>query len=67
MLFDSNTNCIVTAGNKGDIYFIEMFTFEKRVVFKGHKDSVNCLAMDTRILFSGSDDKTIRLWDTLSC
>jgi WD40 repeat protein len=66
MVFDSNTNCIVSAGNKGEIYFIEMFTFEKRIIFKGHKDSVNCLAMDAHILFSGSDDKTIRLWDTLS-
>ena len=44
-----------------------MYTYEHRVIFKGHLDSINCLAMDGNILFSGSDDKTIRLWDTLNC
>jgi len=67
MIFEPNTNCIVTAVNKCDIYFIEMFTYERRIIFRGHKDSVTCLAIDARILFSGSDDHTIRMWDTVSC
>jgi hypothetical protein len=29
---------------------------------RGHTDSINCLTIDQRILFSGSDDKTIILW-----
>jgi WD40 repeat protein len=62
MIFDENTNCIVAAGNKAEIYFVEMFTYEHRMIFKGHRDSINCLAIDGRILFSGSDDKSIRLW-----
>ena len=62
MIFDDNTNCIVAAGNKAEIYFVEMFTYEHRMIFKGHKDSINCLAIDGRILFSGSEDKSIRLW-----
>jgi WD40 repeat protein len=43
-----------------------MFTYEHKAVFRGHRDSINCLAMDGNILFSGSDDKTIRLWDTVN-
>jgi WD40 repeat protein len=66
MIFDDNTKCIVAAGNKCEIYFVEMFTYEHKNIFKGHTDSVNCLALDGKILFSGSDDKTIRLWDTVS-
>jgi WD40 repeat protein len=32
---------------------------------KGHKDSVNCLALSTdgKLLISGSSDKTVRIWD----
>lgn len=31
--------------------------------FKGHSDSVNCLAYAGDVLFSGSEDATARLWD----
>ena len=36
------------------------------LTLKGHTDTVNALAFTTngRTLASGSDDKTIRLWDT---
>ncbi len=29
----------------------------------GHDDSVTCMALDANFLFSGSDDKTIRVWN----
>lgn len=35
----------------------------------GHKKSINCMTTDThheQLLFSGSDDKTVRLWDLRS-
>lgn len=57
----------MAAGNEGKIYFIEMTSYEHRIVFEGHRDSVLCLAIDDNILFSGSHDKTIRLWDTIGC
>ncbi len=31
----------------------------------GHTAPVTCLALDANFLFSGSDDATIRLWDTV--
>ncbi len=32
---------------------------------RGHKNAVTCLALDSNFLFSGSDDCTICLWDTV--
>ena len=29
----------------------------------GHTDSVTCMAIDGNLLFTGSDDKTIRQWE----
>lgn len=29
---------------------------------EGHEDSINCMEIDGNILFTGSDDGTIRLW-----
>jgi len=36
--------------------------------FKGHKDAVNSVALsaDARFALSGSEDKTVRLWDIAS-
>jgi len=33
---------------------------------KGHKEAVTCLALDSNILFSGSDDMNIIVWDAHS-
>ncbi len=35
-------------------------------IFEGHTSTVNCLIANKKgdRLFSGSDDKTIRMWDT---
>lgn len=30
----------------------------------GHKDSVTCIVEDGKMLFTGSDDKTIGIWNT---
>lgn len=30
---------------------------------EGHTDSVNCMAIDGEMLITGSDDRTIRLWN----
>lgn len=32
---------------------------------RGHRNAVTCLALDSNFLFSGSDDCTICLWDTV--
>jgi WD40 repeat protein len=53
---------IIAAGNSGRIYFIKMFTYEHQDYIKAHDDSINALLIDENILFSGSHDKTIKLW-----
>ncbi|CAD8158706.1 unnamed protein product [Paramecium pentaurelia] len=63
LLFDKTTKRIIAAGNKCTIYLINMFTYEHDDSFVGHQDSITCLALDGKILFSGSHDKTIRLWN----
>jgi len=30
---------------------------------EGHTDSITCMTMDENILITGSDDRTIRLWN----
>ena len=34
-----------------------------RQILSGHKDSVNCLTSLNYCLYSGSADKTVRIWD----
>ena len=53
---------MIAAGNQGKIYLIEMTTYEHKEILYGHEDSINCLVIEEFILFSGSDDFTIRLW-----
>lgn len=43
-----------------------MFSFDNKFNLHGHKDSINALAIEGKILFSGSDDLTICLWDCLN-
>ena len=31
--------------------------------FRGHEEAVTCLALDGNFLYSGSEDKTIKVWD----
>lgn len=33
--------------------------------YKGHEDAVTCLAADGHFLYSGSVDKTVRVWETM--
>ena len=43
-----------------------MRTYKKKGSLKGHTDNVNCLCVqaDDNKLYSGSIDRTIRVWDT---
>ena len=76
MAFDDNQKYILAAGNQKEIYVISQHSYEHKDVLrnvffflfyiklfkKGHKDSINCLHIEEKILFSGSDDLTIALW-----
>ncbi|KAL4445096.1 hypothetical protein ABPG74_018824 [Tetrahymena malaccensis] len=64
MAFDTKEENIIAGGNSGHLYYIKMFTYEtKHIEQYAHADSINVLVVEERILFSGSDEKVIKLWD----
>ncbi|KAF6256973.1 hypothetical protein COO60DRAFT_1640324 [Scenedesmus sp. NREL 46B-D3] len=66
VLFDSSKQLVITAGNSGAIRaWSGSCAGELLGQHLGHTGPVNCLALDGNFLFSGSNDKTIRMWDVL--
>eukprot|EP00929_Paragymnodinium_shiwhaense_P016337 TRINITY_DN124628_c0_g1_i1.p1 TRINITY_DN124628_c0_g1~~TRINITY_DN124628_c0_g1_i1.p1 ORF type:complete len:751 (-),score=71.76 TRINITY_DN124628_c0_g1_i1:102-2354(-) len=61
----SMTGSIFTGGNGG---VIQKFAFwgvkQREAEYKGHTDAVVCFAIDGNFLYSGSADRTIRIWET---
>ena len=49
----------------GDITILDRITGSQAAVLSGHTKEVNCLtfSLDGTLLVSGSDDKTVKLWD----
>ena len=45
------------------VYSIRNATLEKQMT--GHTDSVTCMTLDGNLLFTGSDDCTIRQWEMM--
>ena len=58
-------NNLATNGLRGDITILDAFTGSQTAVLSGHMDSVTSLtySSDGTFLISGSDDRTIKLWD----
>ena len=61
--FITDEGQILVGGNNPRIqaYSIRNATLEKEM--RGHNDSVTCMALDGNLLFTGSDDCTIRQWE----
>ena len=60
---DPQKRCFFTAGNDAVIRAWNIMSQGLQCELKGHKDSVTCLSLDANFLFSGSDDKSIRMWN----
>ena len=41
------------------------YAFELLGVHEGHTEAVTCLALDANFLFSGSEDFSVKVWDTV--
>ncbi|KAK9807011.1 hypothetical protein WJX72_010761 [[Myrmecia] bisecta] len=58
-------NVILTAGNDRRIKVWNARTYDYMGEHVGHSEAVACLALDANFLFSGSEDCSIRVWDTV--
>lgn len=63
--FDPMKKVIITAGNNKAIRVWSASGYMYMGCHVGHKEPVTCLALDSNFLFSGSDDCSICLWDTV--
>jgi len=63
--YSSTAHSVFTGGNHG---IIRKWTFwgvkQLEAEYKGHTDAVVCFAVDANLLFSGSVDTTVRIWET---
>jgi len=58
-------NTVAVGLKSGDIIIFNTITGSQTAVLSGHTDGVNSLtfSLDGKSLISGSDDKTVKLWD----
>ncbi|KAK3282643.1 hypothetical protein CYMTET_9628 [Cymbomonas tetramitiformis] len=66
LLHDSIKATIITAGNDAVIKVWSATTYELVGEHRGHLEAVICLTLDANFLFSGSEDCSIRVWDSLA-
>jgi len=63
--YSSMAHSVFTAGNHGIIRKWSFWTVKQmEAEYKGHDDAVVCFAVDANLLYSGSVDCTIRIWET---
>eukprot|EP00658_Telonema_sp_P-2_P002120 TRINITY_DN10801_c0_g1_i6.p2 TRINITY_DN10801_c0_g1~~TRINITY_DN10801_c0_g1_i6.p2 ORF type:complete len:440 (-),score=108.37 TRINITY_DN10801_c0_g1_i6:178-1497(-) len=64
--FCEHLGTLLAGCNDGVIYVYDPVKSICLKEFRGHEDSVTCLALDGNFLVSGSQDRTIKLWNLLS-
>ncbi|EGR30566.1 WD repeat protein, partial [Ichthyophthirius multifiliis] len=65
LVIDEKEQNIIAAGNSGKLYYIKIAqqNNNSKISINAHNNSINILVIEGRILFSGSDEMVIKLWD----
>lgn len=61
--FVNNAKTLLTVGNSRTVRMWDLVQGRKISRFKGHEDQINCLEVNNLYALSGSDDKSLYLWD----
>ena len=64
LLSNEKDDYLIVGGNQKMIQVFNLKSGDYFMSMKGHDDSVTCLATDGEMVFSGGDDKTIRVWNS---
>lgn len=54
---------IIVGGNNKKIQIYSIRTEKLEYEMKGHDDSITCMCIYGHLLFTGSDDKTVKQWN----
>jgi len=65
LVYNPQNNTILCGSNNGLINAWKIHTWEYVCCFSGHKAAVVTMVLDGKILFSGSEDTTIKVWETV--
>jgi WD40 repeat protein len=60
---DDKEGYIIVGGNLKEITVYHIRTGDHQKWLEGHTDSVTCMTNEEKMLFTGSDDCTIKLWN----
>ena len=63
VIFDENRRNILAGGNSSEIQVWSIMSLDFVGKLRGHTDAINAFAIEQNFLYSGSDDKTIKVWD----
>ena len=64
-LIHDNTKNVIVSGGNDTIVRVWSEAYELMGVHEGHSEAVTCLALDANFLFSGSEDCSVKVWDTV--
>lgn len=63
---DENEGFILAGGNNRNVNIWSIRTGEYQGSLREHSDSVTCMTIEQNMLFTGSDDMTIVIWDLIN-
>ena len=66
LLHDAAKQQLLVAGNDGVIRVFAVPSYELLGAHKGHSEAVTCLALDGNFVFSGSEDTSVGVWNSVS-